>query len=214
VINPELIIFDLDGTLVDFPKEYLFLETQRILPLIGYNLLSADEMEEGFSNFNFFGFANNAQDVIDVFWKKFNWEDFPKSKPFSFTLDILEELKKKDIKLAIATARTSSHQELELDLKQSDLLDFFEITQPRETEEQDWEDKIPQIDKVLEFTNVSKENAILVGDIPADARSGNNAGLLASVAVLSGGIKHEVLKASNPNYILNDIRELPQLIKE
>ena len=207
MIKPELIIFDLDGTLVDFPKEYLFLETKRILPTIGYEVPSVEEMEEYFSNFNFFGFANNAQEVIDVFWKDFNWENFPKSKPFPFTLDILEELKKKDIKLAIATARTSSIEELQLDLKQSNMLDFFEITQPRVSQEQDWEDKIPQIEKVLEFTKTDRKKVVLVGDIPADATSGNNAELLASIAVLSGGIKHEVLKASNPSYILNDIRE-------
>ena len=214
MLSPRLIIFDLDGTLVEFPKSYLFNELERILPIIQVNVPSSDLVEHYFSDFNFFGFADDQHHVQNSYWHHFNWENFPSSRAFDFTNTVLSQLTTLNISSAIATARHCKYQELVDDLHSTGMLDFLHHIEARQSQEQDWKDKRPQIEKILNLTSCDPKDAIMVGDIPADIESAKECGLGASVAVLTGGIKEEILKSYNPDFILPDISHLFSLIKK
>lgn len=215
MLSPRIVIFDLDGTLVEFPKHYLFTELERILPLVQVSVPERHVIEHHFSDFDFFGFAEPdlQQHVTNTFWHHFNWEQFPPSQLFSFTHSILNKLKQNNISSAIATARCCPHQELITDVEKTGILGFFNYIELRKEQTEDWKDKRPQIERILHASSCDPKDAIMVGDIPADIESAKLCGLGGSVAVLSGGIKEEVLKSYQPDFIIPDVSFLEKLIR-
>ncbi len=89
--NLDLIIFDLDGTLVEFHHDYLFSETQRILQKMGRDEIALSRLRETFSLFDYFSFAGPKSErdhFVEEFWGMFNWDGFPQVTPFCHALRI------------------------------------------------------------------------------------------------------------------------------
>jgi phosphoglycolate phosphatase-like HAD superfamily hydrolase len=212
---PKLVIFDLDGTLVEFPRDYLIQEVQRIIPIIGMEPVEYSALAEAFADFDFFRFfqEQHRESYIEAYWKEFDWSSYPKSHPFPFSTDVLAQLSELGIDSSLATARATTQDELQKDLVHTGLLEHLSELAFRDCRTLDWMDKLPQISSLLEQHNVLPEEAIMVGDIPADITSAQNAGLGGSVAVLSGGIRREVLELSQPTAIISDVSELPSLLQ-
>lgn len=215
MLLPKLVIFDLDGTLVEFPRSYLIEEVHRILPMIGLEPVELSALEEAFTAFDFFRFFHEEQREthIKAYWREFNWDNYPKSNPFPYSVDVLKALADLGVGSSLATARATTNEKLYQDLEHTGLLEHLSELRFRDCHTLDWMDKLPQIQSLLEQHKVRAKEAILVGDIPADVISAQKAGLGASVAVLSGGIQREVLERCRPTAVISDISQLPALLK-
>ncbi len=211
--RPKLIIFDLDGTLVEFSTDYLLDEAIRIIEKVEHPEVARHDLLAAFSSFDFFRFVatSDRDEFVENFWKHFDWLGFPQPAPFATTLTVLQELKKRGFELAIATARQVSAAELKPLLEAVGILPYFSAVCTRTTAEGDWKDKKPQIHEVCAKLGISPEESIIVGDIPPDIASGRDVGIGYAIALTSGGILREILAASNPDFILDDLAQLLEL---
>ncbi|MFN8390398.1 MAG: HAD family hydrolase [Bdellovibrionota bacterium] len=210
MISHPLLIFDLDGTLVEFPRDYIFSQTDRILAELGHPPVTAEEMLHAFCLFDFFSFVQdpNRKEFIDRYWRSFDWVNYPKPSPLEGAASVLAELKQRGHTLALATARLDPVAELRDCLLATGFLDHLDHLECRPGEHVEWTDKTGHIDRICRKFGVSPQQAVFVGDIPADVKSAKLAGVGVTVAVLSGGIYRSVLEAAEPDHILDDVRHL------
>ncbi len=217
------IIFDYDGTLVEFPISFMLEEAQRILKLAGRPSVSSEVLNSAFSDFDFFRFSREGADPLEaerefkeLYWKEFRWNEFPQGKPFPETLETLEELLSLGYCVSIATARVIAPQNLLSEMHACGIGKYFslETVQTRSSHLDDWKDKTPQIHNLVSSMNISAENSVIVGDIPSDIISGRASKLKLTIAVQSGGIKKEVLEASEPDAVILHLGDLPNLLND
>lgn len=213
---PKLVIFDLDGTLVEFPHDYMFSQTKRILAELEHPEVPRHELVEHFSTFDYFRFVAEEprEDFIARFWKAFDWDNYPKATSFSATSKILEILTEGGSVSTIATARLNTEAEIRLELETSGWLHHITCIRSRAGEHIVWTDKTAQIKEILETLEVSPQDAMLVGDTPSDVISARAVGVGTVVAVLSGGLKRTVLEEAKPDYLLDSIEQLPALFEK
>ena len=125
--------------------------------------------------------------------------------------EALKALKENGLKLGIVTSKREAMARRSLSCL--GLLDYFDvIVTPEYTEKHK-----PQPDplwKACELAGgIDPKNTIIVGDATYDILCGNSAGAT-TVAVSYSVIAPEVLKAANPHYTVDDLRELLQIIEE
>lgn len=213
---PKLAIFDLDGTLIHFPFSYLFDETLRILKLLGHPEVARVDLEESFSSFDYFRVVNydlkvgwqSEEDFQAKFWAEFDWENYPPAVPLEGVLSSLERLVDSGFSCAIATARACPEEEVVRDLKTTGILPYVSLIKTRKSEKDNWRDKTSQIKSSLDELNFIPQNAIMIGDVPSDIESAKNTFLSASYALLTGGIREEVLRGSMPTAVFSNIEKL------
>ncbi len=213
----KLVIFDLDGTLVRFPHDYLISEAVRINAELGHPAVPAKEIHEAFEAFDFFRFVTGGFDqkeYTELFWEHFNWTHFPKPTLFPHTLDVLEQIRAAGLTMGIATARLTPVPELVEELRPTSIESFMSCVETRDSAETDWKDKSGQITRVCEQLAIAPREAVIVGDIPPDVLSGRAVGIGLTVAVSSGGIRRDILEGSRPDYLFDDISGLLALLPE
>jgi len=219
VKEKKLLIFDFDGTLVHFPFSFFYQETHRIFIKNEWATLEQTILEECFSDFDYFRFVKSFEHldfdhVVKKFWDEFDWLSYPNAKLFEKIDVVLEDLDQSGYGLAIATARSCTREELVVELSLLQAFEFFSAIECRYDKNQDWLDKGPQLKRVLSNLQIKPENAILIGDTPSDIRSAKSVGLYGSIGVLSGGIKRDVLELESPDFIINDVLELPKVLND
>jgi len=94
------------------------------------------------------------------------------------------------------------------------ILSHASFISARSPQDKLWNSKTPQILELCRLSAVSPAQAIKVGDSPLDIHSARDAGIGLTVAVLSGGIKEEVLRAAAPDHILKDVSHLPHIFSQ
>ena len=65
---------------------------------------------------------------------------------------------------------------------------------------------------IMHHLNVSKEEAVMVGDTKADVMAGKNAGI-DTIAVTYGYEKIDILKNANSTYMINDFKILEEILE-
>ena len=68
------------------------------------------------------------------------------------------------------------------------------------------------VNYIIDKLNVDKEDAVIIGDSKSDILTGKNAGI-DTIAVTYGYDKIENLKEANPTYIIDDFKEILDIIK-
>jgi phosphoglycolate phosphatase-like HAD superfamily hydrolase len=214
MFRPELVIFDLDGTLIEFHHDYLYDETDRIILSLGYDPVPRSVLCSSFEAFDYFRFVLPGEREVfsERFWQMFDWGKFPQPKPLASSHQTLASLREKGVKVAVATARAMSVAEVRKILRDTGLLEHVSYVATRETEETHWMDKTGLISEVCRELEVLPAKSVMVGDNPTDIASASAVGVGLTVAVLSGGIRRDVLERSNPDFILPDVGALPDAI--
>ena len=207
---PKLIIFDLDGTLIEFPREFLHSETERLIADFGHPPVLRSALEESFYDFDYFRVIHEEKRAafIKHFNHSFRWTEFPKPILFPNTIKLLEELFNNGVTTAIATARDQSNESLERELLETGITKYISIMATRLLEDQQWTDKRPQIRHILTEAGVSAAETMFVSDTPGDLQSARDEGIKTVIAVLSGGVSETVLRACNPCHILGGVGDL------
>ena len=214
--EPSAAIFDLDGTLVEFPLAYLFEETNRVLRQLLWPEVEHDLLRTYFADFDYFGFIEQSkrEDFIKCFWKEFDGNGFPSPVLLPGTLECLKALTEQGISIALATAREASEPELREILRHTGILDYVSLVVPRDVALGDnWMDKTRHVEKICTKLRLRPAQTMMIGDIPPDIESGKRAGVGLTVAVLSGGINRDVLQYAQPDVILDDVAQIPQYLR-
>ena len=210
--KPELVIFDLDGTLVEFPHDYLYRETYRIIDSLSFPRVEQCVLQSCFSSFDYFRFVEESERdrFVEHFWRSFDHTNYPKPVPVAGALNLLKALSEHGLPIAIATARTSSEEKLRAELAVTGFLPFVSMIAPRHFNDANWMDKRCQINYICETLSIAPSGAVMVGDIPPDVISARQAGVGFTVAVLSGGINKEILRSAEPDLLLPSVAEIHQ----
>lgn len=212
--TPKLVVFDFDGTLVEFHRDFLFSEAFRLLPQLGITDVNHQVMATSFAEFDFFRFVAEAERerVIEGFWQGFDWASFPAPVAIPGTGQMLSQLTSGGVKVGLATARICQREDLERDLRQIGMLSHFSHLSSRSDESVHWTDKRSMLREICDRLEVDLAEAVMVGDIPADVISARDAGFGYTVAVLSGGIRRAVLEQAEPDMIIDDVSTLHEVL--
>lgn len=213
---PELVIFDLDGTLIDYQHEFLFQEALRVLPQLGYPNITRTDLEDWFCSNNFFGYVPLAEQrsFEALFWEKLDKTKEPMPCELTGVRDVLEYLNDRNILCAIATARACTPEELSLELHATGFMKFISMVATKSCDDRHWSEKAPQIQTICDTLGVHPLNAWMVGDNPCDVISARNAGLGAALAVKSGKIYQDILEQTKPDAILENVGNLKALLND
>ncbi len=207
-------IFDLDGTLVHFHHAYLFEQTLGILERLGRTQVERSLLESCFAAFDYFQFVVQEERdyFIEQFWNLFDWSGFPKPLLIPGAYECIEQLVERGIPAAIATSRCVPVPTLVKDLEHTRLPNIVSYVTSRSGDHIHWTDKRSLIQEVCRELSVDPSEALMVGDIPTDVTSARDCGITTTVAVLSGGIRRDVLTKVSPTYILEDVSGLLEII--
>lgn len=211
--NLELIIFDLDGTLVDSgmditnalnyaitPYGFKPLTVEDTVKMVGEGLTRLIEKILGDNN------ASIKDAVLDRFIKYYSEHltDFTKPYPgVTKTLEMLGGYKK----AIISNKRESLSKKL---LEQLGLIKFFDVVLGSDSVSERKPSPIP-VKRVLEILGTEPERAIIVGDSDFDIQAGKAAGLT-TVAVTYGFRDRAML--GNADFLIDNMAQLLTLIEK
>lgn len=209
----KVILFDLDGTIVDSRDAYL--EAARIAfrtlgleqPSVKTALQIPKRLEQRLP-INDIVAADTAR-FLNVYLKAFYTIAAIKTKPFPNINLALEALQQKS-KLAIVTMRNVPRNEIEKELQKFGLAHYFTYTLTA----QDTPKPKPSPEallRALEVINAPVCDCIIVGDSVIDVLAGKAIGAK-TAAVLSGLYTKQELVQFNPDIILENATQLPSYI--
>ncbi len=137
----------------------------------------------------------------------FDWEGtITSSANFGLSekvLDLLELLKSKNKKLAVATG--GSREPFDVVLEALKLKKYFDYT--RTASECNAKPQPQMINDILAYTGIDKADAVMIGDTENDIRMAKNAGI-DSIAVCQGYCSREVFELSEPSFTYDSIKDL------
>lgn len=206
----QILIFDLDGTLVEFPRQHLFAATQAVRVQLGLAEAAEADLQYHFSRFDFFSAfeASSRKETSERLAAELERRGHPPLKPFADTEEVLQTLLHRGHRLAIATARIVPREQLRSELEACRLAGYFSFLAPREATSAEWTDKSQQIEEICRHYGVQASEAAFIGDIPADVLSAKKSGIAQTFAMTTGGILPEVLQATEPEAVLTSLSEL------
>jgi HAD superfamily hydrolase (TIGR01549 family) len=119
--------------------------------------------------------------------------------------ELLSELHSKGVKLFIVSSDPS--ERITKGIEKEGIPDFFDEVHSEVYV------KAPVIRKIVKKFNLDPAQTLYVGDTCGDVEAGKEAGV--KTAGITWGIQHEdLVKESNPDYLISDMCDLLELIKE
>lgn len=210
--NIHLLVFDLDGTLVDTFADIAAAATYA-LQKQGRPAVDAVEVRPhvGAGGRNLMkGLLGEGASEVQINQAFVDWKEYYTAHPADFThaypsvLETLEELRQRRVKMAILSNK--SHSLILAILEKLDMLSDFDFVQGEET-------GVPlkpnpaQLEKLMRQIGVSPGETMMVGDGVADMQVAHNAGVVA-VGVDYGVCSRRQLQRLSAAVILEEITEL------
>lgn len=209
----DLILFDLDGTLVEFHYDYLFDQADLILSRLGEEPVLRDVLRRHFSEFDFFQFVpeEKREWFIGHFWSNFDWTNFPKPRILPGVDVLLEQIWGSNRSAGVVTSRAVAREQLHADFRETGILERMAFVRTRTADHLHWSDKRDSIGSIIAESKLPPERIAMIGDIPPDISSARAHGLGLTVAVLTGGLQRSVLEQARPDLILNSVADISTL---
>ncbi len=217
----KLVIFDLDGTLVDF-SQISFLSTNYALENMGLQTRSFEELRS-FSQENvpydqvldtLLGKDRDEsmeKELIRLYQSYFRKNHFEHTFLLPEVREILQLLEDNGISIALATRRP---RKVVFDqLEKFKIKKFFKaVVAFEDTGVEKMKPDPTSVNIILEKLEISPENCVLIGDSPLDAGAGKAAGT--KVFLLpTGPYSEEVLASKNPDAILQSLADLKNVLE-
>ena len=210
----KLVIFDLDGTLVDAYKAVAIALNTSLQKL---NYPSADDnaikRSVGWGERSLMEAFVKPEDLdtIQAMYREEHKKSLPLGTKFlPKAQDVLYELKNKGYKLAVATNRpTWSTSIIIKHLELYDLFDYI-LSADRMKNPKPSPDILLQ---VIDKLSVTKEETLYVGDMTVDVETGNSAGIK-TVAVLTGSSTKEEIETLNPYRIVDNVYTIIDILDQ
>jgi phosphoglycolate phosphatase len=209
----ELIIFDLDGTLVDSgmditnalnyaiaPYGFKPLTVEDAIKMVGEGLTRLIEKILGDNN------ASIKDAVLDRFIKYYSEHLADFTRPYPGVIKTLVMLGRYK-KAVISNKRESLSKKL---MEQLGLMKFFDVVLGSDSAAEKKPSPAP-VKKVLEILGVEPQRAIIVGDSDFDIQAGKGAGLI-TVAVTYGFRDRAML--GNADFLIDSMAQLLTLIEK
>ena len=207
-------IFDLDGTLIDSKKDIIDSTNYMLRKLglgektdeairgyigLGRERLITDALGKGVAP----EMVNKAE---NIFIKYYGEHMFDNTRLFPGVLDVLEYLKDKKLMIVTNKIRSLTVQTL----KRFHIGKYFDRVVGGDDANCRKPNACP-INNLVAELDIPKNEAIIIGDSDIDIKSGKLAGIL--TCGLTYGIgKMEDIENTKPDYILDDIRKLKEII--
>lgn len=214
-MNKKLIIFDLDGTILD-TSEGIKSAVKYAISEFGLDLPS-DAILDSFigppiqwSLQALYGLSDERATLISqAFRERYKTVDLFKAKPYDNLIDVLKYFNKRGIKIAVATYKREDYTKLLLDY--FGLNNYFDIICGS-----DFEGKLRKKDiifNVIKEAKVSLQDTIMVGDTILDAEGAAIIGIDFIAAIYGFGFKtEEDLKKANKICIIDSIDDIKKII--
>jgi phosphoglycolate phosphatase len=215
----DLLIFDLDGTLID-NRVAIRNNFNHALRINGQPELSHDQIDrtigrslsEVFEELLPIGSEIKTEDLLRSFRTNYRQTNHIGLELLDGVPDILEKLKRAGFKLAIST--TKADEEVHLLLKKIALYDYFDLVTGF-TKELRTKPHPDMLDYIMRKLDIRPQRTAMIGDTYLDIEAAKNAHTH-SIVVLSGvklGIASlDLLRNSNPDIIISSLRDLPKQV--
>jgi len=209
----DLIIFDLDGTLVD-SRQDIANAINFTLKKIGLKEKSVSETSSyigrGMRDLIRRSLGNGQEGLIEnalsIFEKYYREHSSDNSILYPHVKEILEHFKRK--RKVVVTNR--NYEFARLTLKNLYIYDYFEDIIGGDNTACMKPSSCP-LDILMERFDIDKEKAIIVGDMDLDIIAGKQAGIYTCGVTYGIGRKEDILGAK-PDFIINDIIDLKNII--
>ncbi|MDD5228692.1 MAG: HAD-IA family hydrolase [Methylococcales bacterium] len=208
----DLIIFDWDGTLIDSidwiarclqnaanNTRHAIPDYQAAKDVIGLSIERA--IEALYSDAN----SDEVLDLVQRYETAYFSKKISRDDLFSNVYEMLNTLKKENYLLAIATGKT--REGLDEALSATNTRDLFCIT--RCADETQSKPHPLMLEEIMQYTKISPERTLMVGDSTHDLQMALNAGV-ASIGVASGAHDFTQLKKYQPLHCFLQSSELLQ----
>lgn len=215
----KLVIFDLDGTIAEYKLRYdeareevlKYLEERGIdrwrvhARTISQILAKAEKIIKVKGGLKLF------KEVKREAYRRVEWLEMEAARSTSLIPGVKECFKKlKEMGLKIAIATNNNRRATEYVLKRLGVADYVDYTVTRNDVEE-FKPNPTQLKWLLSKANVSREEAIYVGDSFIDIIAAKKAGIKI-IAVPFGLYSIDELKKHNPDYLAKDYREVLEII--
>ena len=214
-MNKKLVIFDLDGTILD-TSAGIKSAVKYAIAEFGLDIPSEDILNTfigppiQWSLQAFYGLTDERVTLISqVFRDRYKTVDLFKATPYDGLIDVLEYLRRKGIKTAVATYKREDYTKL--------LLEHFGITKYLDIIcGSDFEGKLRKKDiilNVIKEAGVDLKDTVMLGDTILDAEGAEIIGIDFIAATYGFGLKtKEELKKTNSAFIIKNIKEVIEII--
>lgn len=206
--QPEAIIFDFDGTLVDLDR---FIESYTRNFLAENNLPTPPILKEFYKEINA-GTVDVDPSLIEKFkadWKESMVRDIPLIEGVEETV---KSLKERRIKLGIVS--TGYTERLNRILEAKGLRDYFDVLVGKEDVENQKPD--PEgILKAIQGLNIDPRKALYVGDNKVDVIAGKAAGAKTVFFTINKPYAESLkpwLEENKPDYIMESLEDLSKIV--
>jgi HAD superfamily hydrolase (TIGR01549 family) len=208
-------VFDLDGTLVS-SHETIYKATHHALKEVGIQIEMAHDKFLNMIGMHFedifleFGFMVPDFEHFISIYKKIYFDYINNSSLYPGVPEILEYLKKSDIKIGLLT--TKGQDQAEQILKHFELFDKFDSIMGRRPGIAHKPSPEPLL-KLCDEIKIKVKNTLLVGDSELDIECGKNAGSF-TCAVTFGYRSKELLEKYHPDFLINHIGDIENILNE
>ncbi|NPA75307.1 MAG: HAD family hydrolase [Euryarchaeota archaeon] len=146
----------------------------------------------------------------DYFLSHYNDIDCEKDTLIPGAKEVIEELKRRGMKIAIVTGRMVPASKVWEELEKFGLAQYVDLVLTRADNYCDGHHRTELLKEAMRRLNAKPEETFFVGDYWPDMQSGREAGIY-TIGVLTGHENEEVLKENGADVVLSSVAELFKL---